>query len=71
MVDDAPIEKDIEVIEWDYLEHRYIDNIGNLYRTIDDIPENIRHLVKPIEPIKPFKLRRRSCQINLCEYNKT
>jgi len=53
------VEQDIQVIDWDYLEHRYIDNVGNMYKTIDDIPEDIQHLAKPIEPIKPTKLRRR------------
>lgn len=53
-------EEDTYTIEWDYLEHRYIDDDGNMYKTIDDIPEEMQHLVKPIKPIKPLKLRRRS-----------
>ena len=44
-------------IEWDELEQRWTGLHGELYKTIDDIPESIRHLVKPIKPIKPFKLR--------------
>ena len=55
----------IQVIEWDYLENQYIDNVGNLYKTIDDIPESSTHLLKPIKPVKPIKLRcvmrHRSC----------
>ena len=50
------LEEDSKTIEFDDIEHRYIDNLGNIYKTIDDIPENIRHLVKPIKPIKPIKL---------------
>lgn len=40
-------------IKWDEIEQRYIGLYGELYKTIDDIPEDIQHLVKPI------KLRRR------------
>ena len=50
-------------IEWDEIEQRYKGLYGDLHKTIDDIPENIRHLVKPIKPIKPpkFPRRLRSC----------
>lgn len=34
-------------IKYDWLEDRYIDNHGNCYKTIQDIPKAMRHLVKP------------------------
>lgn len=43
-------------IAWDELEQRYIDQDGNLYKTIDDIPEGMRHFVKPIKPLKRLRL---------------
>jgi hypothetical protein len=44
-------------IIWDDLEQRYIDKQGNLYKTIDDIPEDMRHLVKPIKALTRLRLR--------------
>lgn len=50
-------------IAWDELEQRYIDQDGNLYKTIDDIPESMRHLVKPIKPLKRLHLTVRGVSI--------
>lgn len=41
----------IVVITFDWIEDRYIDNLGNMYKTIEEIPKDIRHLV--INPTKP------------------
>ena len=54
------IERFVPIIEWDDIELSYIDYVGNLYKTIEDIPKSIRHLVKPMKPHK-FPRRLRSC----------
>lgn len=46
---------DIEVIEWDDLESRYIDNCGNTYNVLESIPNHFQSIVQPIKPIKPLK----------------
>ena len=51
------IEEDVEIIEWDYIEDRFIDDCGNLYKSIEDIPEKYQHLVQPIKPLKPLRVR--------------
>lgn len=45
----------IEFIEYDDIESRYYDNLGNCYNTLQDIPQNLLHLVKPVKPIKKTK----------------
>jgi hypothetical protein len=40
-----PQDETIEIIEYDFLENAYVDNIGNTYKTLDDIPTELRHLV--------------------------
>ena len=44
-------------IKWDYLEDCYVDNVGNTYQTLEDISLHAHHLVKPIKPIKAFRLK--------------
>ena len=51
------MDKPSYMVEWDYLEDRYVDIGGHTYTTLEDIPQEIRHLVRPIKPIKPLKLR--------------
>lgn len=46
----------ITYIEYDDIELRYIDNVGNMYKTVYDIPKEMQQLVKLIKPIKPIKL---------------
>lgn len=43
------------MIEYDHIEQRYIDMEGNLYKTIDDIPESMRHLVASIRVVRPYR----------------
>lgn len=50
-------EENIMEITWDYLEDCYLDNEGNSYKTLEDIPQHLHHLVKPIKPIKAFRLK--------------
>ncbi len=35
------LEPQIETVEWDDLEDAFIDNLGNCYKTINDIPEEL------------------------------
>jgi hypothetical protein len=44
-------------IKWDYLEDRYVSSKGVTYKTLEDIPTDKLHLVKPIKPIKAFRLK--------------
>ena len=44
-------------IEWDEIEQRWIGLYGELYKSSEDIPQKYIHLVKPIRPIKPLKLK--------------
>lgn len=50
--------EEILTIEFDYLENAYIDNLGNVYKTIDNIPEEYKHLVVPIKEIKAIATSR-------------
>lgn len=51
---------DIGSIEYDYIEQCYIDEDGNTYKTIEDIPEDMRYLIKPLPLMKALNARRRS-----------
>lgn len=44
-----------DTIEYDDIEQRYIGVYGELYKSVDDIPQKYHHLVQPIKPIKPIK----------------
>lgn len=48
-------EETIDVIEWDYLENAYIDNLGNIYKA--DIPEHLQKYVQEKKPIGKLKLK--------------
>ena len=50
----------ITFISWDWLENRYIDNLGTCYKTLEEIPQNYHHLVKPIKPVGLPRQTRRS-----------
>ncbi len=56
-MEENQLEDNIMEITWDYLEDRYVDNVGNTYKTLENIPLHIRHLVQPIKPIKAFRLK--------------
>lgn len=34
---------EIEKIEWDYLENCWIDNLGNSYKSVVDVPEDLKY----------------------------
>lgn len=55
----------IIAIRFDYLENAYIDNLGNVYKSIEDIPKKYQHLVMPIKEIKPPRFTRRSLRRSL------
>jgi len=45
----------VQYIAWDWLESRYVDNLGNCYKTLEEIPEDIRHLVMPMKDMRPLR----------------
>lgn len=52
----------VTYISFDWLEDRYVSDLGDCYKTIEDIPPKYRHLVKdkqknttPLSVIKKFK----------------
>jgi hypothetical protein len=47
----------VDCIEWDSIESQYIDNCGNMYMSVEDIPKVYRHLVKPISNDTPTNFR--------------
>ncbi len=52
-----PTIEQITEIEYDYLEDTFIDDCGNCYKTLEDIPKELHHLVKPIKPIGKLRLK--------------
>ena len=49
--------ENIKRIAWDYLENSYVDNIGNMYKTTDDIPNHLHIYVRKVKAIKPLRAR--------------
>jgi hypothetical protein len=47
----------ITTIEWDWLDNSFIADDGTCYKTIEDIPEDLQHLVQPIPEVKKQKYR--------------
>lgn len=39
----------LETIEWCFLENRYVSNLGDCYKTIEDIPSDFIKYVIPIK----------------------
>lgn len=56
-VKDFTENEQITKIKFDYLENKYIDDCGNSYATLQDIPLELHHTIRPIKPIKPLHLR--------------
>jgi hypothetical protein len=40
-----PLDETIDSIAWDWVDNHYIDNLGNCYKTLDDIPSNLLRFV--------------------------
>lgn len=34
-----PQDEEVDTLEWDYLDNRWIDNLGNCYKTLYDVPQ--------------------------------
>jgi hypothetical protein len=59
----------ITTIEWDWLDNSFIADDGTCYKTIEDIPEDLQHLVQPIPEVKKQKYRVRvSKRSTSCPY---
>lgn len=45
----------ITTIEFDWLDNSYLADDGTSYKTLEDIPEDLQHLVQPIPEVKKLK----------------